>query len=306
MLSTIPKDKLEKANPKITRNRWIWIPVFILVVFVGDRVGGFVLKKIAEHSQFRFTSLYNDKAACDILVIGNSRGLSFYQPFLENLSNKNVFSLAYNGMAANLGEVFIKDYYNLYPAPKKLLLEITFADRTNEELIPAFATYLPYSKNLQTFIKEKEKKTFYGTKVTHLLRYNSEVFQRAIRHLNTDDKFWLTNRRISTAMQAASEDLENVSIDIIPDLENSLINIVKIAQEHGTEVELIVAPFLHNYANALFNLDEYIESIESKTKLKVNNYAKSIKDPQYFGDYFHINIYGSEKFVEMMKADNLF
>jgi len=307
MLTTVKhKNELGTTSVVKSTNKWLWIPAFLIVLVVGDRLGGFLLKKITEHSQFRFTSLYQDEAACDILLVGNSRGLSFYQPFIENVTNKKVFSLAYNGMAANLAEVFIKDYYNKYQAPKKLILEITFADRTNKELIPAFATYLPYSKNLQSFIKQKERKTYFGTKLSHLLRYNSEVFQRAVRHLNRSDKLWLTDRRISAAMLAESENLENISIDLIPELETSLVRIVKLAQKNGTKVELVVAPFLPSYGSALYNLNTYIKSIEDKTQLKVHNYAHAIKDPLLFGDYFHINIFGSEKLVEIMNKEGIF
>jgi len=142
--------------------------------------------------------------ASDILIAGNSRGLSFYQPFVEKKSNKKVFSLAYNGMSSSLGHVFIEDYFERYPAPEKLILEITCADRYNKELVPAFACYSPYSTHLKSYLKENEAKTFYATKVSHLLRYNSEVFQRSLRYLKNDDRLWLTDRTISEAMQIIS------------------------------------------------------------------------------------------------------
>lgn len=301
------ESKIENVSPgPSSKNPWLWLPILLLVVLLGDRIGGFALKQLESKSKFRFTSLYQNNAACDILIAGNSRGLSFYQPFVENKSNQKVFSLAYNGMSSSLGHVFLKDYFEKYPAPKKLILEITCADRLNKELIPAFSTYAPYSSNLKNFLKEEEKKTYYATKLSHLLRYNSEVFQRALRYLKNDDSLWLTNRRISEAMQAESESLKNVSIDLIPELQASLTKSVKLAQSKGTEVILVVAPFLPNYHKALYNLDTYIQEVEKNTGLKVNNYSEAIQDPEFFGDYFHINIYGSEKFVELMHQDNLF
>jgi len=287
-------------------NRWIWIPLFILLVFLGDRIGGFILKQIESKSQFRFTSLYQQKAACDILIAGNSRGLSFYQPFVEEKSNKKVFSLAYNGMSSSLGYVFLQDYYKHYKAPEKLILEITCADRFNKELIPAFSTYSSYSKNLRSYLKEKDNNIYYASKISHLVRYNSEVFQRCMRYLKSDDKLWLTDRTISEAMQEESKSLKNISIDLIPELQNSLTQSAKLAQENGTEVILVVAPFLPNYHDALFNLQDYIQEVEKNTGLKVHNYADAIQDPKLFGDYFHINVFGSEKFVEQMNHDGLF
>ena len=288
------------------RNRWIWIPILIAFVFIGDRVGGFVLKQLEAKSNFRFTRLYQQQADCDILIAGNSRGLSFYQPFVEKKSNKKVFSLAYNGMSSSLGHVFIEDYFEKYPAPEKLILEVTCADRFNKELIPAFACYSPYSTHLKSYLKEHEPKTFYATKISHLLRYNSEVFQRSLRYLKNDDRLWLTDRTISEAMQKESTHLENISIDLIPDLQMSLATTVKLAQSKGTEVILIVAPFLPNYHNALYNLDDYIKEVEKNTGLKVHNYADAIENPKLFGDYFHLNVFGSEQFVSRLHQDQLF
>ena len=292
------------AVPK--KNRWIWIPIFIALLFLGDRIGGFVLKQLEAKSNFRFTRLYTQQAACDILIAGNSRGLSFYQPFVEKMSNKKVFSLAYNGMSSSLGHVFIEDYYEKYPAPKKLILEVTCADRFNRELIPAFACYTPYSTHLRNYIKQEEPKTFYATKVSHLLRYNSEVFQRSLRYLKNDDRLWLTDRTISEAMQKESTQLKNISIDLIPELQKSLASTVKLAQSKGTEVILIIAPFLPNYHHALYNLDEYINEVEKNTGLKVYNYAGAIQNPKLFGDYFHLNVFGSEQFVSQLHQDQLF
>ena len=307
MLTTIKNKEKTMTQPvaKI-KNRWIWIPIFLLVLFIGDRLAGFILKTIESKSQFRFTQLYQGKAACDILVAGNSRGLSFYQPFIEDKTGQKVFSLAYNGMSSSLLLVFIKDYYEKYPPPKKLILEVTCADRFNKELIPAFSTYAAYSSNINDFLKKENIKTYYGVQVSHLLRYNSEVFQRSLRYLSNNDKYWLTDRKISEAMQAESEKLERVSIDHIPELQDALKEIVQVAQSKGTEVELVIAPFLPNYKNAMYNLTDYIVEVQRQTGLKVRNYAGAIQEAEYFGDYFHINVFGSEKFIDILHKDQVF
>ncbi len=300
------KEKIQTQHPATGINRWVWIPVFILVLFIGDRASGFVLKQIESRSKFRFTALYQNEAACDILIAGNSRGLSFYQPFIEEKTNQKVFSLAYNGMSSSLLNVFIKDYYERNAPPKKLILEVTCADRYNKELIPAFSTYAAYSSNIRAFLKKEDPNTYYGTQLSHLLRYNSEVFQRSLRYLSNSDKFWLTDRTISEAMQAESKTLQNVSIDNIPELQESLKEIVALAQSKGTEVELIIAPFLPNYRKAMYNLTDYIIEVERRTGLKVKNYSSSIQDPKFFGDYFHINVFGSEKFIDILHKDGIF
>ena len=300
------KKKIQTSQPAYGGMRWLWIPIFLSVLFIGDRGAGLVLKKIESKSLFRFSKLYQKEAACDILIAGNSRGLSFYQPIIEEKTNQKVFSLAYNGMSSSLLHVFIQDYYERHAPPKKLILEVTCADRFNKELIPAFSTYASYSTNIRKFLKKENLKTYYGIQLSHLLRYNSEVFQRSLRYLSFSDKLWLTDRTISEAMQAESETLQKVSIDHIPELQDALGDIVRLARSKGTKVELVIAPFLPNYKKAMFNLTDYIVEVERQTGLKVKNYSGAIQDAKYFGDYYHINVFGSEKFIELLDRDKIF
>ena len=56
----------------------------------------------------------------------------------------------------------------------------------------------------------------------------------------------------------------------------------------------------------MYNLTDYIIAVEQKTGLKVKNYSNAIQDPQYFADYYHINVYGSEKFIDVLHKDAVF
>ena len=61
----------------------IWIIATIALAFLGDRTAGWVLGKITTESNFRYSRLYGGEAECDVLLVGNSRGLIFYQPYVE-------------------------------------------------------------------------------------------------------------------------------------------------------------------------------------------------------------------------------
>ena len=82
-----------------------WILGLILLFFIGDRVGGHLLKRIADQSQFRYSWLYSKNAKSDILFVGNSRGLMFYQPYIEEKTNFSTLNLSYNGMPMNLANL---------------------------------------------------------------------------------------------------------------------------------------------------------------------------------------------------------
>ena len=61
----------------------LWFIALFALVFAGDRLGGRLLQKQVDSSLFRYSRLYRGDAAADILLVGNSRGLTFYQPYIE-------------------------------------------------------------------------------------------------------------------------------------------------------------------------------------------------------------------------------
>lgn len=172
-----------------------WILTLVALAFIGDRVGALVLKKAAESSQFRYARLYNGSANAEILLVGNSRGLIFYQPYIEEITGKNTFNTSYNGMPIDLSRVFVDDYLQKYPKVEKMVLDITMCDRINDQLIAGFNVYTPYSKRLSKLIKEKQETMYNGAQFSHLFRYNGEIFLRSLKYtIGGDDEDWLTDR----------------------------------------------------------------------------------------------------------------
>ena len=84
-----------------------WILGLMALFFIGDRIGGYVLEQIVLKSKFRYSRLYKGQAKADILLVGNSRGLSFYQPYMEEMTGKSTFNVSYSAMPMTLAEVFV-------------------------------------------------------------------------------------------------------------------------------------------------------------------------------------------------------
>jgi len=193
-----------------------WILALIILFFLGDRIGGFILGKLVDSSQFRYSRMYAGNAEADILLLGNSRGLIFYQPHISESTGKRNFNLSYNGMSMDMGSVLVADYYERYAAPELLLIDVTMCDRENDQLSSGFSCYSPYSPRLDSFLISKTPTSAYAGKLTHLFRYNSEVFQRALSYINRSDENWLTDRIINDHMVAnvaAEEGLNFTFVD---------------------------------------------------------------------------------------------
>ena len=292
-----------------------WILGLIVLFFVGDRVGGVLLEKLLQKSQFRYTRLYQGKASADILLVGNSRGLIFYQPYIEELTGKSTFNLSYNGMPMDLGYALVADYFEKNESPEIMILDITMGDRINNQLLAGFNLYEPYSTHLSQLLKEESPKSYYAGQLTHLYRYNSEVFQRALAYINKDDEDWLIDRVISDAMVNKIDEEEDYRIAadsvkyidaldeiILPALQNTL----NLAKAKNVKVKLVVNPYYPPFADKIVNLNDFINKVETATNMKVHNYAKSVTDKKGFGDYQHLNKFGSKLFIDLMRRDGIF
>lgn len=284
----------------------LWVFAFLLVTFTGDRIGGAVLKHIVSDSQFRFSRLYRGEAGCDLLFMGNSRGLIFYQPYIEEKTGLKTCNLSYNAMPMSLARVLLVDYLEKNEAPRKLILDISMLDtRMDENLSTGFNCYTPYSARLRNFLKQRFPKAYYGGRVSHLYRYNNEVFQRALYYWKRSDEDWLLDRVITPVLQQKVKDegpfLFNFTDEMLADLKA----VVEHYEEKGVEVVLVVNPYYPPFAKKIANLDELIAAIQKTTGLAVHNYADSIAGTTGFGDYQHLNKNGSRQYLDLLIRDGI-
>ena len=283
-------------------NAW-WILATLALFFVGDRLGGAALESMVESSQFRYSKLLNDTGEADILLVGNSRGLMFYQPYIEETTGKNTLNLSYNGMPMNLAAGLVEDYFERYPAPEVMVLDVTMCDRENLQLIRDFRTYAAKSDRLSDLLREEAPRNYWGAKFSHLYRYNSEIFQRALYYRNRSDEDWLLDRVINDRMVAGIDDTEDYTITMVG-LEE-LKKTVELAQSKGTEVRLVINPYYPPFAQKIQNLTQFRRTVTEATGLEVADYSLAVADTQGFGDYQHLNKAGSRAYIDRLLADGV-
>ena len=161
-----------------------WIIAIIILFFAGDRLAGYILREMVSSSQFRYSKIYRGDANCDILFMGNSRGLGFYQPYIEEVTGKETFNLSYNALPMNLGRALFEDYLTHNKKPEILVIDVTMTNRIDTTLISGFNVYAPYSEKVGAIIKDHIRNIYYGGKLSHLFLHNSEIFQRAMFYKN--------------------------------------------------------------------------------------------------------------------------
>ena len=281
----------------------LWIVATLLLFFAGDRAAGYLLKTQVDQSQFRYSRLYAGDAAADILFVGNSRGLMFYQPYVEEVTQKSTLNLSYNGMPMDLAEVLVADYYEQNPAPRTLVLDVTICDRENLQLVKDFRPYAGYSDRLQNLLRREAANNYWGTRLSHLYRYNSEIFQRALYYRSRSDEDWLLDRVINDKMVDGIAETEDYTITLAH--LDALKRTVDLARAQGTEVRLVVNPYYPPFARKIQNLHEFKRAIAEKTGLEVADYSLAVADTEGFGDYQHLNKAGSRKYMDRLLADGV-
>ncbi len=284
----------------------LWIPALLLFFFIGDRIGGYILKQLVAKSEFRYSRLYTGKAKSDIVLLGNSRGLIFYQPYIEEITGQKTLNLSYNSLPIDMGQVLVEDYLERYGAPKKLIIDVTMCDRTNTQLVTGFSPYSSYSHSMDQLIKSASKNSWVAGKLSHLFRFNGEVFQRALNYLGKSDKDWLIDRVISDHMQENATVESVVELKATPERLASLQQLIAVAEQKGTEVELLVNPYYPPYAERMTSLAPFIQQIEAATNKKVKNYALALQLTEGFGDYQHLNNKGSKQYLAQLAEDGVF
>jgi hypothetical protein len=286
---------------------FLWIAAFLTLSFVGDRFFGYFLNKIAFNSQFRYSRLYRGDAKADILLVGNSRGLGFYQPEIERLTGLNTLNISYNGMPADLATVLVRDQFQKNGAPKTMVIDVTMCDRKDELFVAAFNLYSAYSDSLKALITRYDKTVYYGGLVSHLYRHNSEVFQRAFNYRNKTDEDWLLDRVISEKM-AADTSLKSYKVRVMPEMVDHLKEMVDFAKSQGTDVKLVISPYFPRFAESIRDsfLTPLKTLVEAKTGLMVTDYSAALTTTEAFGDYQHANKKGCIQFMNQLFEEKMF
>lgn len=282
-----------------------WIIALVALVFIGDRVGGLVFESLTKKSQFRYSRIYKGDVNAEVLFVGNSRGLMFYQPHIEDVTGLGTLNVSYNSLPIDLANAIVQDYFDNNELPKVMVVDVTMCDRTDTSLISNFSPYRTFSTRIEHLIQETSLKNYYAGKVSHLFLYNSEIFQRALYYLNKSDKDWLLDREMNQNLVDLVQEEQDYSISTDEYLLDNLTEMVTVAQQKGIEVKLVVNPYFPPFAEKITNLNEFIQKIEQKTNLKVHNYAIAFNEVKGFGDYQHLNKYGSKKYLDLLINDGI-
>jgi hypothetical protein len=280
--------------------------VVFLVAAVGDRVLGTAGTALLERSQLRFSRLYRGDLSADVVILGNSRGVNTLSaPALSDQTGLRVRSLAWNGISAEIGEALWKDWLDRYPAPRLVLVEVSFLTGSNRQLSD-FSPYFTVSPRLASLARRDIPHTYWACRVSRLFCLNSELTLRALAFARKSDQGWANQYTITPALLEETRHLPPQPMDsILPSDVEALRRILTSARAAGTRVRLIYGPYLPTYRQHLVDVPGWIAGVEQAVGAPVLDYSDAVSDPDLFSDRIHMNARGARVFATTLVRDGL-
>jgi hypothetical protein len=293
------------------RKTLLWTLALLIVILTGDRLFSAVLDEVLRRSQFRFSEIQRAGINANILVLGDSRGVtSINIPAVEAITGRRTFSLCYNGMATKIGEALLADYLDHNQPPRLMIIEVTSLVEPMK-LSSELRTYSNLSPRLAMLYAEEHPVAARAGRVFSLLRFNSELYLRALYYLRRSDQAWSNWATIPPAEVDAARNARPWRLDATAENLDSLERILRLLRSRNVEVRLLVGPYLPTYMTRSTNAGVFIATVERRTRrvdpsLHVWNYSTAIGDPRLFADVLHLNDLGTEAFVRMLQRDGFF
>lgn len=295
-------------------SRILKIAIFLGLLIIGDRLLARMLDRVVMSSQFRYSRLYSGDCDADVVIAGNSRGVAgFYAPEIEERYDVRCLNLAYNGFSSLLVRSTLEDYLEHNKTPKLVIVEATCLDSEIGNVLN-LKPYWSHSSRLRKIAAEDEQKASIACRISNLFAYNTEMFFRILFFKSRTDQTWCRRTTISDELLQETKTMEPVRLEQPTENElGDLRAILELAQSHGFECKMVVAPYLPDYKAKIENWDECYEAVR-RTIAKSNaagnqrivDLSESLSDTGYFGDRIHPNYAARKAILNALDEQGVF
>jgi hypothetical protein len=280
----------------------------VLVYFLGDRWMGTILDRALLSTKFRYSMLYAGNADADVLILGNSRAVnSFYAPELGKRLDCRCFNLAYNGMSPDVALALFQDYLERHDAPRLFILEGTCVDNSSICVVN-LKPYWRHSSRLTAIATRAAPKSVAASRLSRLYDYNCELFFRALSYRRGNDQAWINRYSIDEQLLRLTEAMPPVEMHAITVEEaNCLRALTELAKQHGTELRVVIAPYLPAYRAKLRNFKQWKADLQAVLPdAEIVDLSSQLTETACFADRLHTNLRGSHAILDELERRNLF
>lgn len=291
----------KRSNPSF-KKVLLGVVVFIFFALLADRVGGMVLERLVMMSDLRFSKLYRGDATAEVLVIGDSRGVNaVYAPEFERLTGKITFNLSYNGLGSMVGCALVLDYLDHNSAPELVIFEITNAVN-RYHILKDLKIYAGRSQRISKLLADSYSTLANVCRLSHLYRFNAEMFFRSLYYIGRSDQTWI-NRRVIAEETVAMLEEKLGQIEGFSEGENynwkAMVETIRVLEAKGINYCFLISPYLPAYTDHVAGLDDFIESVKDQVGEDVTllDFSRAVENPKYFADPLHMNLEGNLSYL---------
>lgn len=285
------------------------ILVFLLTVFIGDRVLAFSARTIVKHSDNRFVRMYEGKERADILFFGDSRvDRNISYPKVQELTGKSCLNLGLGGNSVLVSEALLKDYVDRYGNPAMVVVELshTTVDPTTLGEMRIFTYCSPRILELE----RKGNPTFSAFEnIFTSLRFNDPAFWRLAMELVKPPSTRLLYNKIPDVLVKKWQDKNVTAGNRMIYRENleALSRICGFADARGIQLRLLISPAWHDFRCAIANFGEWKSALQQAAgNHPIHDYSDVfVASPDYFNDEMHLNATGADALVEKLREDKV-
>lgn len=282
--------------------------IIILTTLILDISLGKLLDRIfVDKTISKFQYIMNDEEDVDWLIVGSSRASHHYDtPFISDSLKISAENLGEDGRGLTYYCAAVKSYLENH-RPKIIILDLLAEDLSGSlnNRIKSLYPYIDTYKGIESVAMDVDSDNKILLK-SHLLRYNSEIFQFVKKMLNPFDnkdlgfeplKFKSNNRMIEDTILSARP-VNTVA-------RNALVEIDSLCKSNN--VKLIVA-YSPEYAYREYELPTTLlcDSLGIEI-IDASDFRLPLPTNAYFNDNFHLNEFGAREFTKYFidKVSNL-
>lgn len=289
------------------KKTFLSVIALLILLIIGDRVGGALLSTAVLKSANRFAAIYNDAGAVDVLVLGNSRAdLHFSPRMIQDQTGHQARNLGLGGISTVLSEALLLDHLDAYGAPKVLIIEpsniITDPDRVGDMRL-----FARWSDRIAGLVRADTPEFYWAGKLSSLFNFNTDMFVRVLNDLRKKPAERLTKAsipaglltEINTTPPAKREKLRIRQANL-----QALDRILALARDRGINAHVVMTPYLPAFFDGHPDAARWQGEINRRTQaagIPLHDLTGLVHDPALFRDRHHLNRAGAAVLVQALR-----
>ena len=278
----------------------IWVIVLgLLGAFAADRCLGSICRRIVRASGFRLVEIYSDRVSPHVLVAGNSRAMQGVDGVVASeVAGETVYNIGYNGLAPEVVCILIKDAVEKHSTIRQVLVEAScfWPINTGGDFKPLAS----FSPRLFEYTCNGNRVLSMSVHLSHLYRYNSELFERSFFYLRKSDQAAVSPLVINAAVIAAPSPEQYFPSEISQRARSELDSLKKFLDDKKVGLTLFVAPYHASARGRFADYDALLRSASVVAGGELLDFGWSLKEDRFFADRLHLNRFGAAEFTKML------